>query len=157
MSTSSAAPFSHVFFFALYPLSTANPRTENWTAILGLQLFLALSQPPPLPSLLIAAASLLGRVWAMPGLEEWGGGGGGVDHRASLLPQALLGLFQLVGRSDPTSPSPTLPLRNQRPLLAQNPRAGPCNCKLIIQQILLSPPSACGGPSAFCWLCSYGF
>lgn len=109
-----------------------------------------LPRPPPLPSVLIVAASILGKVWAMSAP-----GRGRRTTRLLHFPRPWP--FQLVGGSDSTSPSPTLPLRNQRPLLAQNPRAGPCNCKLIIQQILLSPPSACGGPSAFCWLCMYGF
>lgn len=113
-------------------------------------LFSSLSLPPTLSSLLIAAASILGKVWALPNWSQ-----GRRTPGSSTSPG--LGLSQLVGRSDSTSPSPTLPLRNQRPLLAQNPRAGPCNCKLIIQQILLSPPSACGGPSAFCWLYMCGF
>lgn len=115
-----------------------------------LQSFPALSQPPPLQSLLIAAASTLGKVWALPNRSQ--------ERRTTgLLHFPRTWPFPDAGRSDSTSPTPTLPLRNQRPLLAQNPRAGPCNCKLIIQQILLSPPSACGGPSAFCWLYMCGF
>lgn len=143
-TTFSTVPFSST----LSPLPTFYSQSQ--ARRLDSHLFSSLSQPPTLSSLLIAAASLLGKVWALSK-----GSRGGGPQGSSTSPG--LGLSQLVGRSDSTSPSPTLPLRNQRPLLAQNPRAGPCNCKLIIQQILLSPPSACGGPSAFCWLYMCGF
>lgn len=136
-----------VFFLCPLPTFYSQSQTENWTVsgpFSSLPCTFPASAPP---SLLIAAAaaaaSILGKVWAMlaPG---WRRRTTGLLHFPSPWPFPTL-----VGRSDSSSPSPTLPLRNQRPLLAQTPRAGPCNCKLIIQQILLSPPSAAVAPLPF--------
>lgn len=50
-------PFGHISVFPLLSLSTANPRTQNWTASFLLPLPFSQPPPPALLSLLIAAAS----------------------------------------------------------------------------------------------------
>jgi hypothetical protein len=132
-------PLSHITFLLLHPLPTANPMTENWTVLL-----------PPASSLIPASSPAISidssssQHWGKCGLcLPWFEGRGHQGFLGSFTSLVLV-FFNLGvcvgGEVAPLSTSPPLPLRNQRPILAQKPRASPSDCKLIILQILLSSP-----------------
>lgn len=106
-------PFRHISVFPLLSLSTANPRTENWTASFLLPLSFSQPPPPALPSLLIAAAS---QYWGKSGLclPWWGV----EDTRGSSASPRLLPFPTHGGRSRERAMAPlSIPYtsRNQRP------------------------------------------